>query len=84
MEIINSLRKHCKIGPEEPQGECPITCNYVQLLQFCVMKRESDRKGDRKCVNRTHAQSFDRCELMTSITWPYCGLKFRAYQGHMF
>ena len=24
----NSLRKHCKIGPEKPQGECPITCNY--------------------------------------------------------
>ena len=25
---LNSLRKHCKIGPEKPQGECPITCNY--------------------------------------------------------
>ena len=22
--------------------------------------------------------------LPTSITWPYCGIKFRAYQGHMF
>ena len=24
-------KNNCNIGPENPQGECPITSNYVQL-----------------------------------------------------
>ncbi len=39
----------------------------VDLENF-VMERETDLKG-LKCLNRAHAQSFDRCEARGRDSW---------------
>ena len=35
---ISPNRKYCKIGPEKPQGECPIMCNYNYNYNYCVVE----------------------------------------------
>ena len=32
-------RKICKIGPEKPQGECPITFNVFNVLMSIYLKK---------------------------------------------
>ena len=36
--LISPKRKNCKIGPEKPQGESPITSNYKKITNYVTLK----------------------------------------------